>query len=117
MYLQKTLNYVFQTKDYELARGLSLTFVVLTLAVAPRFREKHVYVVTSYRLNRQPTKPPPCLTFCPAKAFKEVGSVTGLGEKNRHWRKRLFLRGCLGWGANLGPLDFIYFLIFHHFNA
>jgi hypothetical protein len=26
-------------------------------------------------------------------------------------------RGCPGWGANPGPLDFIYFLIFHHFTA
>jgi hypothetical protein len=29
----------------------------------------------------------------------------------------LFLRGCPGWGANPGPLDLIYFLIFHHFTA
>jgi hypothetical protein len=26
-------------------------------------------------------------------------------------------RGCPGWVANLGPLHFIYFLIFHHFTA
>jgi hypothetical protein len=24
-------------------------------------------------------------------------------------------RGCPGWGANPGPLDFIYFIIFRHF--
>jgi hypothetical protein len=29
----------------------------------------------------------------------------------------LFLRGCPGWGANPGPLDFIYFLIFHLLTA
>jgi hypothetical protein len=28
-----------------------------------------------------------------------------------------FLRGCPGWGANPGPLNFIYFLIYHHFTA
>jgi hypothetical protein len=28
-----------------------------------------------------------------------------------------FKRGCPGWGANPGPLDIIYFLIFHHFTA
>jgi hypothetical protein len=31
----------------------------------------------------------------------------------------LFLkkRGCLGWGANPGPFDFIYCLIYNHFTA
>jgi hypothetical protein len=32
-------------------------------------------------------------------------------------RAVVFLRGCPGWGANPGPLDFIYFLIFNHFTA
>jgi hypothetical protein len=26
-------------------------------------------------------------------------------------------RGCPGWGANPGPLNIIYFLIFHHFTT
>jgi hypothetical protein len=30
---------------------------------------------------------------------------------------QFFLKSCLGWGANPGPLNFIYFLIFHHFTA
>jgi hypothetical protein len=33
--------------------------------------------------------------------------------KISHFKKR----GCPGWGANPGPVDIIYFLIFHHFTA
>jgi hypothetical protein len=35
------------------------------------------------------------------------------------FNESLFLkkRGCPGWGANPGPLEFIYFLILHHFTA
>jgi hypothetical protein len=39
--------------------------------------------------------------------------LVGLGMEN----VGLLKRGCLGWGANPGPLDFIYFLIFNHFTA
>jgi hypothetical protein len=43
-----------------------------------------------------------------------------ISQVNKHTKNAFYYlkkRGCPGWGANPGPLDFIYFLIFHHFTA
>jgi hypothetical protein len=39
-------------------------------------------------------------------------NTTGLSEKLPIDKSFSLIRGCPGWGANLGPHDFIYFLIF-----
>jgi hypothetical protein len=48
----------------------------------------------------------------------DLGLVDGLDTTAAENRSLNFLkRGCPGWGANPGPLNFIYFLIFHHLTA
>jgi hypothetical protein len=53
------------------------------------------------------------------EGVRDRQQITGQSTPERrrnNFFNNFFWRGCPGWGANPGPLDFIYFLIFTTFN-
>jgi hypothetical protein len=83
---------------------------------------ERVLVVGAHSLDGKKIDPKHATPKSKSKANKTkkifVGGVSQARINSSTSSFYFFLkRGCLGWGANPGPLEFIYFLNFHRFTA